>query len=846
MFLGIDLGTSNSAIVGHDGKTLRLFKTADGLDVLSSAIMIDRRGAKLVGKRAYDQAAFSPENVAQGFKRLMGTASVLSFGVSGQTVSPEAASAEIVRTLVAQAKMAAGEFEVEGAVITVPAAFNQMQSEATMRAAHEAGLPKVALLQEPIAAALASVASSATKSSLFLVYDLGGGTFDAALVQSISGSATVVGHSGINMLGGRDFDRALVNEIVRPWLFDNFDLDEDFQKDPACQRLLRVAQYRAELAKIALSTQMSDRIFADETQISTKDRKGQDIYLDVEVSRADLEQLIGADVDLSISHCRQMIENSGYRAEDIDRAVMIGGPSRMPIVRERVETQLGIRVDLQTDPMTAVAMGAAIYAEGRDWSADSATAKRSRGTSASRGKIELTVNYPARTADARVRLRIQPADSSLAAGYRVQAETDSGWSSGQLELNAQTDIKDVPLEKSGSTRIRITVFDPTGVVDKAASQEIFVQRAEATSDGMPLMHGIAVQIVEGPPGAEHNVLDPLVDKGTSLPKAGVKMFRAAKDLRYGQDDTIDIALFEQAEGVTDPSLSLPIGVFRLQSKFLERGDVIRRGDEMFVHWTIDGNGLLACRIAVPAVSASYESNNMYVSAVGHRNFDGDDGFRIAADGINAARSDLEALEKALGVAVSKEAGAIRKRLYRCEEMLRLSHDADARRSISEEARVVRQEISRIRSRPEHEARVVRHDLESTVDFFSDRLAPQMDPKKGAQVHRLAAMARDSLDRNTQQATNDAKKTTEEIQQIIRAELLKSIGFWAAVFDADATERHRAIDKSLHDRLVNEGAQAMEAQDLAALSSVVWRMRDNMMQTSSPSEIGTLAGLMRGK
>ena len=845
MFLGIDLGTSNSAIVGHDGKALRLFKTADGLDVLPSAIMIDRRGAKLIGKRAYDQAAFSPENVAQGFKRLMGTASVLSFGTTGQILSPEAASAEIVRTLVAQAKMAAGDFEIEGAVVTVPAAFNQMQSEATMRAAREAGLPKVALLQEPIAAALASVANSANKSSLFLVYDLGGGTFDAALVQSISGSATVVGHSGINMLGGRDFDRALVNEIVRPWLFDNFDLDEDFQKDPACQRLLRVAQYRAELAKIALSTQISDRIFADETQISTKDREGQEIYLDVEVTRANLEQLISGDVDRSIAHCRQMIAESGYRADDIDRVVMIGGPSRMPVVRERVEAQLGIRVDLQTDPMTAVAIGAAIYAEGRDWTADSATAKKSRGTAASKGKIELRVDYPARTADARVRLRIRPADATSAAGYFVQAETDSGWSSGQFEVQAQIDIKDVPLEKSGATRIRITVFDPSGVVDKAASQEIFVQRAEATSAGRPLMHGIAVQIVDGPPGAERNILDQLVAKGTSLPKAGVNRFRAAKDLRSGQDDAIDIALFEQAEGVTDPSLSLPIGVFRLQASFLERGDVIRRGDEMFIHWTIDGNGLLVCRIEVPSVSASYDVNNMYVSAEGHRNFDGEDGFRIASDAISAARGDLEALEKALGIVISKEAGAVRNRLDRCEELLRLSHDADARRSITEEARLVRQEISRVRSRPEHEARVARHELEGAVGFFSDTLAPHMESKTGTQVHRLAALARDSLDKNTPEAINDAKKTTDEIEQIIRSELLKSIGFWAAVFDSEAIDRYRAIDKSLHDQLVKEGVQAMELQDINALRSVVWRMRENMMQTGTPSKISTLAGLMRG-
>ncbi|MGO9400298.1 MAG: Hsp70 family protein [Xanthobacteraceae bacterium] len=112
MYLGIDLGTSNSAIVGYDPGKLRLFKTAEGTDVLPSAIMIDRRGAMFVGKRAYDQAAYSPENVAQGFKRLMGTSSTVTFVASGRTMTPEQASSEVLKALVAQAKMEAGEFEI--------------------------------------------------------------------------------------------------------------------------------------------------------------------------------------------------------------------------------------------------------------------------------------------------------------------------------------------------------------------------------------------------------------------------------------------------------------------------------------------------------------------------------------------------------------------------------------------------------------------------------------------------------------------------------------------------------------------------------------------------------------
>ena len=271
MYLGIDLGTSNSAIVGNDGRELRLFKTVDGADVLPSAIMIDRRGGMFIGKRAYEQDAFSPENVGTKFKRLMGLRVPIEFKSATRTMSAEGASAEVLKTLLAQAKLAVGEFDLEGTVITIPAAFNQMQCEATMRAAQVAGIGRVGLVQEPIAAAMASMAdrqrrNSALKDGQFLVYDLGGGTFDAAIVQCVGGTINVVGHGGINMLGGTDFDRRVVNGIVRPWLMEQFDLPEDLQKDPIYQRVLRIAAFYAEKAKIELSAQPATRISADESQ----------------------------------------------------------------------------------------------------------------------------------------------------------------------------------------------------------------------------------------------------------------------------------------------------------------------------------------------------------------------------------------------------------------------------------------------------------------------------------------------------------------------------------------------------------------------------------------------------
>jgi len=268
MHLGIDLGTSNSAVVGNINSQLRVFKTSDGSDVLPSVIYIDQRGHRLYGRRAYEQTRLSPDNVAKGFKRLMGTSTPIKFRASGDVMAPEECSAEILRQLVSQAVLETNESEITGTAVTIPAAFNQMQSEATLRAAAAAGLDRIVLLQEPIAAAMAQANNN---SGQFLVYDLGGGTFDLALIQNLSGSINIIGHEGINMLGGQDFDRILIAEVIRPWLVETFSLPDDFQKQDKYGRLIGKSLMAAEAAKIDLSTADTSTIFMSDEDIRVQD-----------------------------------------------------------------------------------------------------------------------------------------------------------------------------------------------------------------------------------------------------------------------------------------------------------------------------------------------------------------------------------------------------------------------------------------------------------------------------------------------------------------------------------------------------------------------------------------------
>ncbi len=849
MYLGLDLGTSNSAIAGNDGSELKVFKTIDGYDVLPSAIMVDRRGAMFVGKRAYDQDAFSPENVAKRFKRLMGTNSAITFKNAERTMSPEEASCEILKALLAQARMAAGEFAIDGAIVTIPAAFNQMQSEATMRAASAAGLDRVGLLQEPIAAAMASMAdrqkvNAALKDGQFLVYDLGGGTFDAAIVQSVGGDVNIVGHSGVNMLGGSDFDRVLINSIVRPWLMEIFDLPADFQKDPVFARVLRIASFCVEKAKIEVSAQPTSTIFADETQLGTRDNSGREMYVDIPLSRDQVEDLIVDQIDRSIEVCQRLIAESGYDNSNIDRIVFIGGPTRMPIVRDRVPAQLGIAADLVSDPMTSVAVGAAIFAESRDWSSGVAQTKKSRNVIRAEGPVNVEYGYPERTPDSRIRVRVRPSPDAYGRGIRIQIDSDSGWTSGQLDLDSTKSINDIPVTNRGDNHFRAILFDKSGAPVSAAETHFVVKRVDATSSGTPLTHTIAVKVVEGAVGAERNTLEDLIEKGHPLPASGVKEFRAARDLKSTDSGHLDFEVYQREDGVFDPKLCLHVGAFRMSASALERGEIIRRGDHVTVHWTLDENGLLDCDLEVRglAIGRRFKTGKMFTDQGAQKNFEGAEGEALAKAALDLAQSEVEEVENTLGERVSSDAAELKQRIERQRTDLNTAYEADTRRSITEGARDIRQEVEKIKNRHENVGDVLKAEIESLTSSFDIAARAAASEEAAAHFDVLRQQARRAIEDGN---FDDARKSINEMRAIGLAEIAKQPAFVVDFFLELSRERHLAIDKDLHDRLVATGSAAIENNDVDGVRSVISQMLENRQPVAATEgHAAALAGLMK--
>jgi molecular chaperone DnaK len=836
MYLGIDLGTSNSAIVGLDRNGLRLFKTEDGRDVLPSVLYFNRSGHMLVGARAQAQAELSPDNAAQGFKRLMGTSSNLELPGAKKTMRPEEASAEIIRALIRQAEAEIGDFDLQGTIITVPAAFNQMQSEATIKAAQAAGLEQVGLLQEPIAAAMASLEGATRKDGRFIVYDIGGGTFDVALVEASSGAVNVIAHEGINMLGGRDFDRAIVDSIVRPWLSRTFKLPENPFASPTYKRLFAIARMKAEQAKIELSTKAEALFFLSEEEARTEDLAGDPIYVEMTIARSTLEGLIQDQISDSIELCRKILRDNGLTHEDIDRIVFIGGPSKMPIVRDRVSTGLGIPADLKTDPMTAVARGAAIFCESRDWNGTAGRRKSVRGSTTSAGDVGLRVDYTARVSDEKARIK---ARGNIGAGeYRVRITGPEGYDTGFIPFDGDM-AHTLPLNGMGEHVFTVELIGADGRA-AAEAQTITIIRTAASATATPATQTVAVKVAEGPATDRRNILSPLVTKGTALPAKDSKQFRTREALIGGETGHFSIELFNQADGVDDPMLNLFIGSFTISAEMLDPGQRLPAGSDVLIHWRMDGNGLINCEVEVPDLGIRLNQKNLYVPEAGHKNFDGEEGACLADAQLNAASSALEATSEALSGQGATELSALAQRVSRQRELLANSDDAEARRMATEEARHILQELARLRDRPEHRKAVLIRELEELEDRFAD-MVDQVDASAIERAQQLAHACREAIGLAE---FHKARQIVEQLRSIYHSELFNQPSFLVGLFEDLSQERFAALDKSLHDRIVAQGRSATASEDMAGLRTAIGQLINNRMPNQrSSNNLTVLAGLV---
>ncbi len=824
-YIGIDLGTTNSAICSYDGKNVRIWKSPEQNDVTPSAIYVDKRGNKYYGSKAYNQAPYNPNNSATLFKRFMGTSTKIELEASNLTLTPEECSAEILKVLFGYLPEEIRNDPDTATVITVPAAFNQMKKDATLQAAKLAGIGNVALMQEPVAAIM-SVMRTSKQEGVFLVYDLGGGTFDVSIAENINGKVNLLAHGGIEMCGGRDIDRMVFNQIVVPWLKENFTLPDDLLVNRKYKTFCRVAQWATERAKIELSAVESSTIALSEGEARATDENGNELYIDIDLSRNDVDAIISNLIAETVETTRETLTKAGLTSNDLERIVFIGGPTNYKPLRDKVAFELSLPADIDVNPMTAVAEGASIFAESIDWSSESHNRKSTNKVVNT--SIDLSFKYTARTsADfAKVMCVL---DKNLN-GHTIQfTSLDTGWTSGNAELKNNLMI-DLPLSQNGENRFTVKVFDEYGHEKPIGTSEVTITKTLATIGAIPASHSIGVEVIDKLGGIP--VLEFLVNEGDALPKKGTITFKAGQTLKAGSNDSINIKLWEGniQSPITDNRF---IGVLKITGTNLDSG-VVPTGADIECEYEMSDSGTINLEASIPCIGATFGHHNFYSRQEGQLDL---------TDIDSLAEQGRSVIERINSIAEKINDPNLESAKQKAEIAANIDSQEDCDPEDVQKANNELLEAKKLINKTRQDnLKVIRQmDLDGCVEFFDEVVREYAKPAEEQSFDSLVKTAQRSIDRNDADFDNilDNLKTKNTII------LLRQDWFIVDRYQRATSSSSNYLDQGRYQELKRLGDQALANDNMDELRSILFELFSIQIHSDSGEGMFDIANIVKG-
>ncbi len=520
---GIDLGTTNSAVAVLEGTRTEVIKNNLNLECTPSVVWIDKADRIQVGANAKERLFNDPENAVGEFKLEMGRDRPYAFKRGGRRLQPEELSSEILKSLRAIVKHRMGE-DIEAAVVTVPADFDSPETAATNKAAQLAGLRQCPLLQEPIAAALCYGFQASTNKVFWLVYDFGGGTFDAAVIQLRDGQIEVVNHGGDKQLGGKNIDWDIVDKLLVPAVTREHSLPDFNRGNPRWMGAFSKLKQEAEKCKILLSQAQSAEIIIE---LLCQDERGGSVGLECELARRDIEAIVEPYVERSVNICRRVLEEKRLASGMIERLILVGGPTLTPALRARLSDKtrgLGIPLDFTQDPMTVVARGAAIFA-GNHKLERTALSAAPAGAAA----LELVYDPIVREQEPSVGGRVALAGGRSPAGFTIEfvnPESKPPWRSGKVAVEANGSFMTTLWADEGRRNsFLIELCDPSGAQVPAEPGTIQITLGNRPG-AAPVTHSLGVGMANGE-------TDVFISKGAALPVRKRLVHRNVREVRRG-------------------------------------------------------------------------------------------------------------------------------------------------------------------------------------------------------------------------------------------------------------------------------------------------------------------------
>lgn len=547
MKYGIDLGTTNSAICKMENGEPCIRKTDTLKDTLPSCVSYTKKKVVKVGDSAYNDLRQDKsratkkwsklnENVFIEFKRTMGLNTPHKSSNMERSFSSEELSSEVLKTL----KSFVSDDIINSAIITIPAKFKADQIAATKRATILAGIEHCELLQEPIAASIAYGLNSMKKDGLWLVFDFGGGTFDAALLKVEDGIMQVKDTEGDNYLGGKNLDYAIVDKIIIPYLQENYIIDKILSDDTKKQILRDAMKFYAEQAKNQLSFKPQCDITSQLDEFG-EDDEGTELELDMIVTQQQIRDVVAPFFQKAINICKNLLKRNNLQGSDLDSLILVGGPTYSPVLREMLKEEITPNVDTSVDPMTAVAKGAALYASGIDSDVKE---------DIKAGTIALDISYESSSVETMecVSIKLLPNECTGVIPSKLFAEltrNDKGWSSGKIEINELGDVVECQLMEGRANTFTIAVYDEKGTTIPCFPDEVNIMQGIVVGNAV-LPYNIGIEVHDR--SLDRDVFISLkgLEKNQPIPAIGVRNgLKTPKQLRPGMaTDNMIIPIYQ--------------------------------------------------------------------------------------------------------------------------------------------------------------------------------------------------------------------------------------------------------------------------------------------------------------
>lgn len=594
---GIDLGTTNSAIAVMNGKSPQVFRNNEGFEYTPSAVSVDSRGSLRVGRRAKERLDDDSENAFAEFKLQMGEIGAhFTFQRDGRVMTPEDLSAEVLKSLKSTVFQANGE-DVKAAVITVPAAFELPACQATNKAAKLAGLQVSPLINEPVAAALAYGFEASQNNAFWLVFDFGGGTFDAAVMQLRDGEIQVVNHGGDNQLGGKLIDWAIVDEILMPQVLqENRKALTDFKRgNNKWRSAISKLKLAAEQAKIQVSADDSAEIIID---FLCQDDSGAPVKFEYLLRRKDVERITESFLVRAINICRKVLKEKRLEPRNIEKVLLVGGPTLMPYVRARLQDPkhgLGIPLEFSIDPLTVVAQGAAIFAKTQR------LGKIDPGPLAA-GVYNLDLEYKPVGSDIEplVGGKVIVEEGVNVNGFVIEFNNPNAqppWRSGQMSLSPEgTFMVTLLAERDRENLFYISLYDDKGSKLETIPDKLTYAVGMVIKDP-PLIHSIGVAL-------SNNQVSRYMEKGELLPHKKRKIHRTTVDVRRGEDINLIRIPVVEGENLMRADRNRLIGYLEITSDKIRRD--VPAGSEVEVTIEMDASRLIRTKAYVEVLEEEFE------------------------------------------------------------------------------------------------------------------------------------------------------------------------------------------------------------------------------------------------